>query len=207
MRHAVSFFAILFISTICWAQTDVPSDRPEQKKRALEFDFFSPVFGNTTIGYEHYLGQGIALEPKLGIIGLGTNIENQLGAFLKAGVKFNLQRTSDLSVDVQQYLLRGTYFKLEATGTVYRNTEPQLVEIDENNVVLEDVNQTDGGFVVQLILGQQWVIHDVLVIDGFVGLGYGFSSDRDNYNYGYYLFDLDFPIAGSLGLSVGVLLP
>lgn len=207
MRQLYLTLGYLFLSMAMTAQTDAPAEPIPQKTKVIGFDFFSPVTGNATFSYEQYLNNQIGIEGRIGFIGLGKNLENQLGGFLKFGVKFSSQPNGNPMLWQRQRLLQGAYFKPEITTAIYRNDNLTSVLTDGMGSVLIEEQKVEAGFVVQLVAGQQWILNDILVIDVYFGLGYGFTSDNDGYNYGYYLFNEDFPLATSAGLSVGVLLP
>ena len=85
------------------------------KNRLIKFDFFSPVTGNLTFGYEQVLTNNITLEGNLGIIGIGfiDDSYNPAGLFLKGGPR--LYVSPDYFFDgMKRYNdFQGAYFKPE----------------------------------------------------------------------------------------------
>lgn len=69
-----------------------PATEVRDKTKAIKFEFFSPLFGKLTFGYEQMIKVGTNVEFKLGIIGPSLNKEivanSPSGAFVKLGPKF-----------------------------------------------------------------------------------------------------------------------
>ncbi|MEP5160026.1 hypothetical protein, partial [Ekhidna sp.] len=123
----ISIFVVAFAAN---AQTiDANSTN---KKKAIKMEFFSPLTGNTTIGYESYIKDWLSWEGKVGIIGLGTDNSdtNPSGVLLKAGPKFKLNPdfvTNDLR---GSHLLGGKYIRPEIAFAYYNE---DVVSFDGNS--------------------------------------------------------------------------
>lgn len=107
-----------------------PTAEGIKKTKAIKIEFFSPLTNDLAFAFEHLVKKGIAIEYKIGIIGVGFSqnnnndnysgyynysetVEKASGLFIKAGVKFmnspdyyqrGLKRT---------HPLRGGYIKPE----------------------------------------------------------------------------------------------
>jgi hypothetical protein len=169
--------------------------------KLLKVEFFSPLTGNLTIGYENYTGNGISWETKVGIIGAGKNIDGQKGAFLKFGPKFKISPdyvTKDMRAS---HPLKGTYLKPELFVAYFTG------ENYYDYVANENVKQSVSAFALMLNFGRQVVFNNKFSVDWYVGIGYGVSKDEyGGYQYGMIGGYNEVPIALSGGLTLGILL-
>ena len=182
-----------------------PENYVDQKKNALKVGFISPLTGCTSFSYERSLKPGRSIEGTLGLIGLGIdpNNVNQIGAFVKAGMKFI--KSPDFYLRGMRYahILKGSYFKPEIAFGYYSRDSETFDQIYGHNT-----NETIKVFsaTIQIILGKQWVMDDAFLIDFYGGIGYGFDNQTDGgYHYGYTIASDDVPLSFSLGLKVGFL--
>ncbi len=170
------------------------------KSNAIKMEFFSPLTGNFTVGYEKYIANGISWEGNVGIIGVGTNIENQKGIFFKIGPKAKLTPDYIINGLKSSHPLRGSYLKPAIA----------ISHFSKENVfdyLGEEFETTNTSMAILLNFGKQYILVDRFTVDWNIGVGYGFSSDDDwGYKYGMTIAGSGFPIAFSSGFSVGLLL-
>ena len=165
----------VFVLNTSFAQDMDPQksdpDMKPFKTRALKVEFFSPLTGNLTFGYEHYVAKGTSWEAKLGIIGAGRNLENQGGAFVKIGPKFKL--SPDYVVDGlrSSHPLRGAYIKPELVVHYFS-------EDDTYNMFGESIKSNYGGLSILINYGKQFVLGEKITLDCSIGAGYGFGNDE-----------------------------
>lgn len=201
------------------AMTD-PENYKENKKNALKIDFLSPITGNTTFAYERSLRPGRSVEGTLGIIGLGTdpNDENAGGIFIKFGYKFIKDPDFYLRGMRYAHILKGSYVKPELAfgvfGHDYYDWRNYNGYYDQWGYWVYTEPQKERGTVIsgtiQLVLGKQWVFDNAFLVDMHAGFGYGFSSGHGNdyevgYHYGYTIAPSEFPISFSTGIKIGYL--
>lgn len=193
------------------------------KKNAIKIDFLSPMFGQTTFGYEHSIKPGASMEFQLGIIGWGVN--NYLsvagtsaggkssGAFFRAGYKFIT--SPDFYIRGMRYahILKGAYIRPEITYGL-------CTETDNSYGYSSNVSTVDVNFgALMLDFGKQWVMNDIFIVDYFFGIGYGYKSNNsslynNNFDRNIYWGNShafmgpysDFPFAWTTGLKVGLLI-
>ncbi len=209
-HHILSIFLIIFVISVSAQQVDTEYDN--QKKSILKMEFFSPLTGHTTFGYERYIKDWVSWEVKLGIIGLGVDNEddyngfskNPVGILFRGGPKFKLNPdfvTRDLR---GSHLLSGKYIRPEIVASVY--SEDELLF----NGAGDEVRRNYSSFAVLINYGRQYVLADIMSIDYHVGIGYGFDNydgeDGGKYHHSHLLGDSSFPVAISAGFTIGVLL-
>jgi len=164
-----------------------------QNLNAIKFNFFSPLNGNTQIGYERAVKPGQSFQLDLGIIGLGKDVEgyDPIGVGFKAGYKFI--RSPDHFFRKMRYahILKGGYVMPEIAFASYnlRQRDEQITK-----------------FAFFITLGKQTVFSDLFLIDWFVSGGYG-SKTQDNSVTPYYfgVAGENVPVAGSIGFRIGFL--
>ena len=167
-------------------------------------EFFSPLTGNTTIGYESYIRDWLSWELKVGFIGLGTDNSgvNPGGVLLKGGPKFKLNPdfvTSDLK---GSHLLSGKYIRPEI---VFAQFSEDVETFDGNRFSTSRETFTSVAFLITY--GRQYVLADLMTLDYHIGIGYGYdSSEEGRYNYSHSNGTPSFPVAVSAGFTVGFLL-
>ncbi|MBX7142091.1 MAG: DUF3575 domain-containing protein [Chitinophagales bacterium] len=208
--------AVLFIFSQAYAQEEEAQKPPQIKDKIIKTEFFSPLTGNVTIGYEQTIKNNITFTGSLGIIGASlVHLEgHQAGLFLKPGIK--LYFAPDYWLDgMRRYNdLQGFYFNptlvYSGFGFDYYN----------NNGNKE--RGTNHSFGLLLNLGKQWVISNSFSLELYAGAGYGWSAiSAPDYNSSPYSTDLSdiapykfshlqpsnqVPIAFDAGFNMGILL-
>lgn len=197
MRTLLLLLFTLMAIPVLVAQQVVSTDTVEPKTRSIEMEFFSPLTGNLTFGYEQVLNDNMSLEGKLGIIGLGVNYTNQRGTFFKGGVKFRLSPVDKDFLSSTSYM-EGTYLKPEIGYNIYYSEEYDR---------LSNSNNTYHMLSFQLIGGVQFTAADLFVFDPYIGVGYAIGPfEEPNYPFSHIHFGNSFPLAISGGFTVGILL-
>jgi hypothetical protein len=185
-------------------EMDNPMNYAEQNKNVIKFDFLSPLTGNSTFAYERSLKPGQSLEATLGIIGLGSdpNEYKPRGTFMKLGMKFI--KSPDFYLKGMRYahILKGTYVKPEIGFGYYSKDTEVFSEPWDSYFTTE--REEYFSMIVQVVIGKQWVVNDVFLVDFYGGLGYGFDDGDGHYHYGYSITP-DVPLSFSAGLKIGVL--
>jgi len=206
MKKIAIFFMIFLTAASASIAQDFGNDYTniDQKKSAIKMELFSPLTGNLTFGYEKYLKNWIALEGKLGIIGVGVDEENRdaNGVFIKVGPKFRL-KPDFITPDLRgSHFLRGSYIRPELAVSVYQQNKR-----DEMDNFIESERETNTSVAFLINFGKQYVLGDIMTLDWSFGVGYGFSSDRDGeYHFSHVNGGSDFPLAISAGFTIGFLL-
>jgi len=191
-----------------------PANYLDNRKNLLKVEFLSPLTGNTTFGYERSLKPGRSIEGEIGIIGLGIDpaYENPGGVFFRFGYKFI--KSPDFYMRGMRYahLLKGSYIKPMITLGFFSREVDYYYEVWEENGYYNSYYQTGKtestiSGTIQLVLGKQWVIDNVFVVDLFGAMGYGFSNNYNgsSYYYSHVIMDRDFPLSLSAGLKMGFL--
>lgn len=185
-----------------------PAQYNDQNKNALKVGFLSPLFGATSFSFEHSLRPGNSIEATLGIIGLGTDIDDNspAGAYFKFGYKFI--KSPDFYLKGMQYshVLKGAYIKPEVSFSTYNSKEG--ADYDYNgNLISNGSTKTTTMFAIMLNFGKQWVFQDRFLIDWFTGVGYGFGdANGDNpFHYAFLGGSSGSSFAITSGLKIGVL--
>ncbi len=172
------------------------------KKKVVKMDFFSPLTGNLTLGYEQYFNNFTGIEAKIGIIGIGIQTDYEAsGVFLKVGPKFKLKPNYAVDGTFSTHPLRGTYIKPEIAFSSFQFEE----QFDD--VFIDQDKKDITSFAILINFGNQYVLGNIMTFGWHLGLGYGFSSDDgQGYYFGYVAGTKEFPIAYSNGVSIGFLL-
>ncbi len=197
MRTIALFLLISAAGMVSQAQPVTSLPDSAMKKSVIKMEFFSPLSGNTTLGYERYIKNFTSIEAKVGIIGLGKKIDDYRdnGVFVKVGPKFKLKPDYATQGTFGTHLLRGGYIRPELALSVFSHKEFDRAE----------KTITSGALLINY--GKQYVLGNVMTLDWHIGMGYGFSNDDEQgYYYGYSAGDNDFPMAFSAGFTLGVLL-
>jgi hypothetical protein len=186
-----------------------PEQYKGQHKNALKIGFLSPLFGATSLSFEQSLQPGNSWEATLGIIGLGTdcNDNSPRGAYLKFGYKFI--KSPDFYLKGMQYshILKGSYIRPEVSFASY-NVKPSLIYDYVGGPILGSTGTTETNtmFAIMLNFGKQVVLQNRFLIDWFVGVGYGFGqSHDDSFHYAFLGGSSGSPFAMTSGLRIGVL--
>lgn len=202
-----NFLIAAFIFSALFAQAQViNTDFESQKKKIVKMEFFSPLTGNTTFGYEQYVKDWLSYEAKIGIIGLGIDPReiNPGGVLLKVGPKFKLN--PDFVTDGMKgsHLLSGKYIRPEVAVSFFAQDNVTFDEFTGNET---RTREDYAALAVLINYGRQFVLGDMMSIDYHVGLGYGYNSGGEaRYNYSHSTAGKDFPIAVSAGFTIGFLL-
>lgn len=194
-----------------------PANYTDNKKNALKIEFMSPLFGNTTFGWEHSLKPGRSVEFTFGIAGLGmdTYDENAAGVFTKFGYKFI--KSPDFYLRGMRYahLLKGSYFKPELSlGLVSMDvSNPKLYYDAQSGYwynTLEADRETVFAAAIQAVIGKQWIFDNAFSADIHGGIGYGFNTAtrgyENTYHSGFIAVSEGFPISVSCGFTIGLLI-
>ena len=157
-----------------------------QRKNAFKFNFFSPLMGATAFGYERSLRPGRSIDTRLGIIGLGQDLDGYKasGVYVSAGYKFI--KDPDYYVKGMRYahLLKGAYFKPEIALSCY--TYSNRTYFGNHTVSEPDTKVRLGAFI--LNVGKQWVFADRFLVDWYIGAGYGFGKNDEDGNSNHFAF-------------------
>lgn len=202
MKQVITI-SLLVISIPIFAQK-IDANYESQKKKIIKMEFFSPLTGNTTLGFESYVKDWVSWEAKAGIIGLGTDNgnTNPSGFLFKGGPKFKLNPdfiTEDLK---GSHLLSGKYIRPEIVFATYNEW---IEEFNGFETSRYRKNFTSIGFLITY--GRQYVLADIMTLDYHIGLGYGSnSSNEGRYYFAYSVGDRSIPIAISAGFTIGVLI-
>lgn len=208
--------AIAMFPEFSSAQSDLPVP-PIVKNRVIKMDFFSPVTGNLTFGYEQVLTNNITLQGNLGIIGVGfVDIDHTKGIFLKAGPR--LYFTPDYFFDgMKRYNdFQGAYFNPQI---IYSGFSFEYDSYNSTTGIYSEQRASNNSIALMLNLGKQWVLAKVVSLDLHAGIGYDasfFNYDnsqppaygQDQYlNYKFsHMTTPEIPLAVSAGFEIGVLL-
>ena len=150
--------------------------------------------------FEQWIKNFLSFESKVGIIGAGTNFEDQRGLFVKAGPKFKLKPDYVIKGMKGRHLLDGGYLRPEIAVSFFSRSNYMYDYITGDN---NDGRSQVQSVAIILNYGIQKIIGNTFLIDTSVGIGYGFSSQDGGYDYGFATGGGDFPIAFSAGLSIG----
>ncbi len=208
MKRIASIFILAIATTVAFSQT-IDTDYETQKKSIIKMEFFSPLTGHTTFGYEKYIKDWFSWEAKVGFIGLGVEPDNNTdpsGFLLRGGPKFKLNpdfATRDLR---GTHLLSGKYIKPEIVLSVYNEDVTDFTSGGTEFTSRESFRSV--AFLINY--GRQHVLADIMSIDWHVGIGYGFDNydmeDEGKYHHSHTNGTNDFPIAVSAGFTIGLLL-
>lgn len=212
----------LFMTLVSSAQDEAlppaPQARPHAplvNTNAIKFEFFAPLGGKFVMGYEKLVKEGLSIELKLGVVGIGvgTALNNQKnGIFFKGGPKLMLGQDFTFDGMRNVHPLRGSYFKPEIIYSDFTREESGLFNSSSST---ERVGYQAYAFV--LNFGRQVVLMKVLTFDYYFGAGYGYvvkrgrslSSLNDlsigNPNmYSHLFLGNRFPLALTSGFTLGV---
>lgn len=194
-----------------------PENYKDNRKNALKIEFLSPLFGKTTLAWEHSLRPGRSYEVTFGIAGLGIDMydERPAGVFTKFGYKFI--KTPDFYLRGLRYahVLKGSYFKPELSiGLVQMDVYRQKEIYDNYNnwyySTEEQSREPVFAAAIQAVIGKQWIFENAFLADIHFGLGYGFNTAPNNwsntYRSGFIAMSEGFPISVSGGFKIGFLI-
>ena len=127
-------------------------------------EFFSPLTGHTTFGYEKYIKDWVSWEAKVGFIGLGvdnTDNLNPVGFLMRGGPKFKLNPdfiTRDLR---GSHLLSGKYIQPEIVVSIY--SEDVVDNSFSGGGEIRRESFSSVAFVINY--GRQYILADIMSID------------------------------------------
>lgn len=204
MKRILVFSLLLPVCLVSFSQT-IDADYENQKKSIIKMEFFSPLVGHTTFGYEKYIKDWLSWEAKIGFIGLGVdNFEetSPSGFLLRGGPKFKLNPdfiTRDLR---GSHLLSGKYIKPEIIFSLYDEDV-----IDYTSFLEKRTRESFRSFAFIVNYGRQYILADIMSLDWHIGIGYGFdNSSNGRYHHSHVNGDSSFPVAVSGGFTIGILL-
>ena len=204
MKKLIVIIFVFVFSTSFAQDMDPHKTNPDMtsvKTKALKFEFFAPLTGNFTLGYESYVAKGVSWETKLGIIGAGKNVENQKGVFAKIGPKFKLTPDYIVKGMVSAHPLRGAYIKPELIINHFKSDD------DFGYPGYESMKESHSGGAIMINYGKQFVLGNKITLDWSIGAGYGFGNGGDGgFRYGFAAGGSDLPFAVSSGFTLGILL-
>jgi hypothetical protein len=187
-----------------------PAQYEKQHKNALKIGFLSPLFGATSFTFEHSLKPGSSIEATLGIIGLGTDINNNSpgGVYFKFGYKFI--KSPDFYLKGMQYshILKGSYIRPEVSFSTYNSRLYQNTDFLGNPTPGSSYSTVSNTmFSIMLNFGKQVVIQDRFLIDWYTGFGYGFGEANDDktFHFAFVGGSAGSAFAMTAGIRIGVL--
>ncbi len=205
---------------------EVSASPNAHKKNAIMIDPFSPLVRHLGFGYQRWIQSGIILEAKAGIIGIGVKPnryddfkDEKKGAYLTIGNKMMFKQLTYTKGTRLVHPLAGTYFRPQISFSYFSDKQLDYI-FDPLTLVSTQyvVNRTHFSGAINLTLGKQWLIADVVLLDMFVGAGYGFANTKSNSIYNNLYEDLpnfyhshfvggkNFPLSLTSGISIGVLI-
>lgn len=204
MKKTILLTLLILLNISLFAQ-QIDTDYETQKKSIIKMEFFSPLTGHTTFGYERYIKDWFSWEAKVGIIGLGIDNEDNTdpsGFFFRGGPKFKLNpdfATRDLK---GTHLLSGKYIRPEIVVSIY---DEDVIEFNSVADIRTRESFRSVAFVINY--GRQYVLADIMSLDWHFGIGYGFDNTSDGrYHHSHANGDSSFPVAISGGFTIGFLL-
>lgn len=195
---------------------------PVIKNKIIKVDFFSPMTGNLTLGYEQPLVNSVTFSGELGIIGASVvDINNRAtGVFVRSGVK--LYYSPDYLMDgMKRYNdFQGGYFN---PVIIYSGFGFDYNSYNQTTSTYDIRRGVNHSIALMLHFGRQWVLAKTISIDIYSGIGYGWSHvNMPEYYNGYGIladanllvpnkfshlqFSNDVPLAIDAGLNIGILL-
>lgn len=207
------------------------SESPNSHKRsAIMIDPFSPMVRHLGLGYQRWIKPALILEGKLGLIGLGIQFDkdsqwiyDKKGAFITIGNKMMFKQLTYSKGTRIVHPLAGTYFKpqISCSYFTYKNLEYFYPHYSYYyDPILYEVTYKNFSAALNLIIGKQWLIADVVLLDIFVGAGYGFYNVSSNSPYSNvheevpsvyfhshaFIGNDNFPLTLTSGISLGILM-
>ncbi len=173
-----------------------------QARNNYKMGIFSPLAGALSLGYERSLRPTRSYEAYLGIIGLGTEInENAVGAYTRFGYKLYRNPQYYQQNGDGAHLMHG-FFIMPTVMVSYFAYDSWSYNSSSWN---GDKIRTDA-FSVAVILnmGKQWIFDDEFSLQVNIGAGYAISSE-EAYYYSHVAYGNEFPLALSCGVSFGFL--
>lgn len=200
MKFTLQIMIIAFISISSAkqiiAQNDYASDNIKPRGNQLTLDVVGPFKNYFALGYETAFNKYIALDFRVGYIGLGNKekYKSLSGFFFKCGpVFYFVPKNSAYKLEPYKHF-RGTYISPVFIYNAFLY-----------NYVSEVKSET---FI--LNFGHQFLLSNKLSLNIYGGAGYsfmqfnrGFYSADPTFYFSHIVLDSDYPIAFDAGLSVG----
>lgn len=213
--------ATLIGFSIANAQVSTPPPAAVMKTRIIKTDFFAPLTGNVTFGYEQWLADNFAGQIDIGIIGVGADLwnVNASGVFFRLSPK--LYFNPDWMVDgmYRTNPMQGFFVKGDIVYSHF-DFDDNLYNIFSGSS--STVRVTDNTFAVMISLGIQKILANRVSIDLYAGGGYGYSDAAPHFPAGFIpnpddqygrvgkfshiQFPNEFPLALEMGMNIGLLL-
>jgi|AntAceMinimDraft_16_1070373.scaffolds.fasta_scaffold09155_2 hypothetical protein len=188
------------------------------KTQAAKFELFSPLTGNLTFCYERMLKVGTNLDFKIGIIGPGLGVADNIGSgvFVKAGPKFLVGQ--DFVIPGMRYAhpLKGKYIKPEIIFSSFKIKNYPYYNNSTHSY--EETDVRSNSLAINIVFGRQWVLGNIMTLDIYSGIGYGLFCDTkaddsnasgetffEGYQYSHLYMGKNFPLALSAGFTVGII--
>ncbi len=182
---------------------DNPEYYADQKRRAIKFNFFSPLFGHSEFAFENNLAPGRSIEAKVGFVGLGKNLAERdaRGLYLGASYKFYHKPSYYMRGMHYAHILKGGYIRPEIIFGSYSENDP-------NKVYNSGERRTVNFGSLMINVGKQWVYSDFFLLDMYLGLGYGFDSVSNGatHNFSNVRLGEGVSIAIATGFRIGILI-
>jgi len=218
--HLLAYCLSLLLSAN--AQEVSPAGPPVIKNRIIKVDFFAPLTGNLTFGYEQPLINSVTFTGELGIIGASVvPVTNRAaGVFVKSGVRFYFSPDYLLDGMKRYNDFQGGYFNPEI---IYSGFGFDYNSYNQTTGVYSTRRSVNNSIALMLQFGKQWVLAKTISLDIYAGIGYGWSSiNVPDYSAGYGIFadantlvpnkfshiqySNDVPLAVDAGFNIGILL-
>jgi hypothetical protein len=157
-------------------KSDTTSTNVDNKKQLIKVTPLAFLLGYSAIAYERSLRTGRSLEFKLGLIGLGfpsrVPTVGQAGASATIGYKFIKQPTEPPKRNRYQHILRGWYFRQDATIALYREGYTNRI-YEPNQAFVASQKEYLTTFYAAIVptVGFQRVRKQGIVSDVFAGMG------------------------------------
>lgn len=198
---------VLAFATVSAGQEVPEPVYSEQMKQAIKFELLAPLSGNFTVGYEKYVKDFLSMEYKIGIIGAGINIENQMGLFFKVGPRLKMMPDYMIKGLKGTHLLSGKYIKPELALSFFskKPDEGSSYSSYSNSTPTKKESVQSVAFIVNY--GKQSIVGGSAVFDWSFGVGYGYTSQEYGGNeYSHTSGGSEFPMVFSASLALGFLI-
>ena len=179
------------------AQVQETKSEPALKRNIFKVEFLSPLTGNTTLGYERHIKNGISIDAQVGVIGAGVSMLNRdvAGIFVKAGPKFYPGKDFTLEGMKMVHPMRGFYINPHINFSTFKRT----------NWENKEKHHTGLGIIMEA--GYQVISSNFFVMEFGAGLGYNLDISNSE-AIGYYSHTggpAEFPLAFELTWNIGIL--
>ncbi len=100
------------------------------------------------------------------------------------------------------HILKGTYVKPEIGFGFFSKDTEIYYDYWSSYYYYSSERKDYFSMIVQVVIGKQWVVNDIFLVDFYAGIGYGFDGGEGEYHYGYTITP-DTPLSFSAGLKIG----